>query len=122
MSELGELLAGIDKIRLRQSRAIARAVDRQRAALAQAEMPADETGYDFAVAVVAAATDRSPAEIEEMVGSILELGAAVQRIMALAGFVMGEAPPAASPPSASSSDSGASSLPAVDIPPPRSAR
>jgi len=122
VSELGELLAGIDKIRLRQSRAIARAVDRQRAALAQAEMPADETGYDFAVAVVAAATDRSPAEIEEMVGSILELGAAVQRIMALAGFVMGEAPPAASPPSASSSDSGAPSLPAVDIPPPRSAR
>ena len=104
MSELSALLAGIDGIKLRQSRAIARAIDRQRASAEAGPSTgsgseADDTGYDFAVAIVAAAADRSPAEIEELGGSILELGPAVTRIMALAGFVTaGEALPAASPP------------------------
>jgi hypothetical protein len=111
MSELSELLAGIDGIKLRQSRAIARIVDRQRAAPAFAGAgseagpfektsgaEAEDTGYDFAVAIVAAATDRSPAEIEELGGSILELGPAVARIMSLAGFSSaGEGGPAAIP-------------------------
>ncbi len=99
MSEIAALLAGIDGIKLRQSRAIARVLDRQRAAVEAGTAEAEDAGYDFAVAIVAAATDRSPAEIEELGGSILELGPAVARIMALAGFVGGgEAmPPGQSP-------------------------
>jgi hypothetical protein len=91
VSELGEILAGIDSIKLRQSRAIARIVDRRRASLGAdpTDEPEDpDAGYDFAVAVIAAATDRSAAEIEELGGSILELGPAVSRIMALAGFAI----------------------------------
>jgi hypothetical protein len=93
VSELSELLAGIDSIKLRQSRAIARVIDRQRAAAEAGAAAAEDTGYDFAIAVVAAATDREAAEIEEMAGSILELGPAITRIMRLAGFASGDAPP-----------------------------
>jgi hypothetical protein len=124
MSELAELLAGVDRIRLRQSRAIARVIDEQRARLAEG---GDEAGYDFAVAVVAAAADRTPAEIEEMAGSVLELGAAVRRIMAMAGFALGEDRPpgqargTASPPNAASGASGASSPPAAATRPRKSA-
>jgi hypothetical protein len=94
VSELAELLSGIDKIRLRQSRAIARVIDRQRATVEAGE-PMEDAGYDFAVAIIAAASDRSIAEVEEMGGSILELGAAVARLMGLAGFSAGEASPVA---------------------------
>ena len=117
MSELSALLAGIDGIKLRQSRAIARAIDRQRAAAEAGSAEADDTGYDFAVAIVAAAADRSPAEIEELGGSILELGPAVARIMALAGFVTGggspagKASPAAIPGSSPRTGSGGSTPP-----------
>ena len=115
MSELSELLAGIDRIRLRQSRAIARIVDRHRGGLAESTARGEDAGYDFAVAVVAAAADRPVEEIEEMAGSILELGPAVARIMALAGVApAGDAQPPdpvrglGSLPSA---DSGASTAP-----------
>jgi hypothetical protein len=110
VSELGDFLAGIDKIRLRQSRAIARLVDRQRAAIEAGTAQADEAGYEFAVAIVAAATDRMPAEIEEMEGSLIELGPALPRIMALAGFASGEAGPAAGA-GPSGTGSGASMAP-----------
>jgi hypothetical protein len=105
MGELAELLAGIDRIRLRQSRAIARIVDARSAAL-KAHPEVEDDGYDFAVSIVAAAVDRPVEEIEELAGSILELGPAVTRIMGLAGFAiapggaeagLGEAPPAAGP-------------------------
>jgi hypothetical protein len=105
VSELSELLAGIDKIRLRQSRAIAQVVDAQRARLDDGEPVTD--GYDFAVAVLAAATDRSAGDIEEMGGSIIELGVAVARIMELAGFRQGEKEPVADP----RTDLGASTAP-----------
>jgi hypothetical protein len=122
MSEISELVAGIDKIRLRQSRAIARAVDAQRAGLVEG---GEDAGYAFAVAVVAAAADRTPQEIEELSGSVLELGAAVTRIMALAGFsAVGEAMPPLEPaslPSGGSGKSGAPSPPAAASPRTRSA-
>jgi hypothetical protein len=130
MSELAELVAGIDKIRLRQSRAIARVIDRQRAAVEAGEAMED-AGYDFAVAIVAAASDRSIAEVEELAGSILELGAAVTRLMALAGFsAAGEASPVAgadpqllgSGPRMGSGASGAPSPPASATPRAKSAR
>jgi hypothetical protein len=139
MSELSEFLAGIDKIRLRQSRAIARIVDRQRAIVEEGSAEPEDLGYAFALALVAAATDRAPKEIEEMEGSILELGPALPRIMALAGFAMGEAGPpdrlvavrgaagaipGSSPgtPSAGSGASGAPSPPAAATRRPRSAK
>ena len=120
--ELAALLAGIDGIKLRQSRAIARIIDRQRAAAEAGTAEAEDAGYDFAVAIVAAATDRAPAEIEELGGSILELGPAVSRIMSLAGFTVGGAPageavPEASLPSAGSGGSTPPSPPATDTAP-----
>jgi hypothetical protein len=124
MSELGELLAGIDKIRLRQSRAIAQAIDRQaRLAAENGGSPAADGGYEFAVAVVAAVTGRPAAEIEEMDGSILELGPAVRRIMEMAGFAVGEAgPPERGRPRTASGTSMAPSPPAAATRPQKSAR
>jgi hypothetical protein len=130
VSELAELVAGIDKIRLRQSRAIARVIDRQRATIEAGEA-IEDAGYDFAVAIVAAASDRSVAEIEELAGSILELGAAVTRLIKMAGFsAAGEAEPVAGAdpkilgqrPRTGSGASGAPSPPASATPPTKSAR
>ncbi len=122
MSKLSDLLLGVESIKVRQSRAIARAADQQRAALAAGEVSADDIGYTFAIAVLAAATDRPAAEIEEMEGSIVDLGPAVKQVMAMAGFALGEATPAASPSSADSSGSMPPSLPATDMRRRRSAR
>jgi hypothetical protein len=127
MSELSELFAAVDKVRLRQSRAIARLVDRRAAALRARTEPVDpivaeDEGYDFAVALLAAYLDCTPTEVEEMGGSIVELGELVPRAMTSAGFAPGEAMPVASPRNAASSASTAPLPPAAATRPRKSAK
>jgi hypothetical protein len=101
MSELSDLIAGIDKIRLRQSREIGHIIDRRAGNVG-------DDGYEFAVEIAAAVLDCAPADIEEMSGSLGDLRDGMTRILALAGFRPGEAQPVASP---LSGDSGASGVP-----------
>lgn len=80
----------------------------------------EDAGYGFIIGLLAVALERTPAEVEDLGGTISELPDLVPRVMAAAGFAPGEAKPATSLSIEDSSGSMPRSPPAMPgpLPPP----